>query len=364
MAGRSRGRRRDVAASDPRARLDREPRPRLRLPRPRRSTSGTSSSSRRATVRRRDRGRGRRRAPARRGAPGAARLRALRAGRGPPLPLREPDPARARARLERGRDRARARRRRRRGRPRAVPGRAARSSACALEGHADNLAAALIGGVCLTLAATAAAARGAHRRPTCRRAPSLVVPVRAHEHRRLARRAARASVPHEDAAATAGAAALLGAAVAAGDAELLAAAFADRLHEPYRSPDAPLLRELRAHPAERRARRHALRLRPVGRRLGAQAPTRPDVARTSQTPSPRRARAAARRRAEKEPARHERRTTARPIPAKRQQRGADGRRRPRARARDAEGRRLHRRGPRASRSSASRRRGSRRCRAT
>jgi homoserine kinase len=43
-----------------------------------------------------------------------------------------------------------------------------------------------------------------------------------------------ASVPHADAAATAGHAALLGAAIAAGDADRFARALVDRLHEPYR----------------------------------------------------------------------------------------------------------------------------------
>ena len=45
----------------------------------------------------------------------------------------------------------------------------------------------------------------------------------------------------------AAAAALLGAAIVAGDAELLRDAFGDRLHEPYRLPSAPLLEQLRAH---------------------------------------------------------------------------------------------------------------------
>src|SRR5262249_35021762 len=44
------------------------------------------------------------------------------------------------------------------------------------------------------------------------------------------------TVPHEDAAFTAGRAAVLGAALATGSADLFAAALADRLHEPYRSP--------------------------------------------------------------------------------------------------------------------------------
>jgi homoserine kinase len=46
---------------------------------------------------------------------------------------------------------------------------------------------------------------------------------------------------------TAGAAAMLGAALASGDAALLREAFHDRLHEPYRLENAPLLGVLRAN---------------------------------------------------------------------------------------------------------------------
>ena len=51
---------------------------------------------------------------------------------------------------------------------------------------------------------------------------------------------------HEEAAAAAAQSALLGAAIASGDAALLADAFHDRLHEPFRAADAPLLEELRS----------------------------------------------------------------------------------------------------------------------
>jgi homoserine kinase len=111
-----------------------------------------------------------------------------------------------------------------------------------LEGHADNLAAALHGGVCLAWrdGSRARAARIADDLPL---RPLLAVPP---ERTPTAR--SRASLParvaHADAAATAGAAARLGAAVAAGDAELLRSAFADALHEPYRRGEAPLLAEL------------------------------------------------------------------------------------------------------------------------
>ena len=116
-----------------------------------------------------------------------------------------------------------------------------------LEGHADNLAAALVGGVCLTWSddgdqrvaqvATEAAARRDRRRSRASRVP-----------RRGRARGSPALVAHDDAAHTAGRAALLGAALAAGDGELLAAAFHDALHEPYRGDDAPLLSQLRDDP--------------------------------------------------------------------------------------------------------------------
>ena len=43
---------------------------------------------------------------------------------------------------------------------------------------------------------------------------------------------------------------MLGAALAAGDADLFAAALADRLHEPYRAAGAPLFGELRSEPPQ------------------------------------------------------------------------------------------------------------------
>ncbi len=109
-----------------------------------------------------------------------------------------------------------------------------------LEGHPDNLAACLAGGVCLTWAGRIA--RIADRVPAV---PIAVVP-----DVKVETGAARAALPdevsHADAAFTAGRAALLGAGLAAGDPELFGAALADRLHEPYRSGGAPHLAELRA----------------------------------------------------------------------------------------------------------------------
>jgi homoserine kinase len=57
-----------------------------------------------------------------------------------------------------------------------------------------------------------------------------------------------AEVSHADAAFTAARAALLGAGVARADKDLLAAAFADRLHEPYRP--SRILDEVRARPPQ------------------------------------------------------------------------------------------------------------------
>lgn len=106
-----------------------------------------------------------------------------------------------------------------------------------LEGHADNLAAVLYGGVCLTWQwnGTPHARRIASDMPV---APVLVVP-NARTSTAQSRSALPLTVAHGDAAASAGAAALLGAAIASGDAELLGEAFNDRLHEPYRTT--PLL---------------------------------------------------------------------------------------------------------------------------
>jgi homoserine kinase len=117
-----------------------------------------------------------------------------------------------------------------------------------LEGHADNLAAALYGGVCLTWRRNGApaAARIADSMPAV---AVLVVPTE-RTSTAESRSALPASVPHEDAAVTAGAAALLGAAVVSGDPELLQAAIFDRLHEPYRRESSPLLAALQESPPD------------------------------------------------------------------------------------------------------------------
>ncbi len=106
-----------------------------------------------------------------------------------------------------------------------------------LESHADNLAAALLGGVTLTWEGHVA--RIADGLPL---APVAVVPT-TRIRTTLARHGLPPTVPHAEAAVTVGRAALLGAAAAAGDADLFAAALTDRLHEPYRP--SPILAAIR-----------------------------------------------------------------------------------------------------------------------
>ena len=109
-----------------------------------------------------------------------------------------------------------------------------------LEGHSDNLAACLAGGVCLTwdgkierLADTL---------------PFTAVAVVPKEKVRTAesRLALPEQISHEDATFNVARAALLGAGLASGNARLLRDAFSDRLHEPYRP--SRILDAVRAEP--------------------------------------------------------------------------------------------------------------------
>jgi homoserine kinase len=109
-----------------------------------------------------------------------------------------------------------------------------------LEGHGDNLAAALAGGACLTW--DGQVERIADDVPA---APIALVPETTVETA-AARELLPPEIPHADAAFTAGRAALLGAALASGSPGLFAAALDDRLHEPYRAANAPLLAAVRA----------------------------------------------------------------------------------------------------------------------
>ena len=109
-----------------------------------------------------------------------------------------------------------------------------------LEGHADNLAAALAGGVCLTW--DGQIARIADDVP----AAAIAVVPQTRVNTAEARAALPQAVQHADAVFSAGRAALLGAALARGDARLFSAGADDRLHEPYRAANAPHLAEIRA----------------------------------------------------------------------------------------------------------------------
>ncbi len=97
-----------------------------------------------------------------------------------------------------------------------------------LESHADNLAAALSGGVTLTWEGRIARIAGTLPLEPVALVPSLRTSTEA------SRRSLPATVPHADAAANAARAALLAAGSATGDATLFEAALDDRLHEPYR----------------------------------------------------------------------------------------------------------------------------------
>jgi homoserine kinase len=114
-----------------------------------------------------------------------------------------------------------------------------------IEGHADNLAAALYGGVCIAMKrhGTIHASRIAGDMPV---AAILAVPA-ARTSTAASRNGLPAKVTHADAAHNAASAAMLGAAIAGGEVSLLRDAFDDRLHEQYRIADAPLLQALRAH---------------------------------------------------------------------------------------------------------------------
>jgi homoserine kinase len=114
--------------------------------------------------------------------------------------------------------------------------------AAALEGHPDNVAAALLGGV--TVAWNAATGARALRLPSCPVEFVCVVATDELETSR-ARAALPAQVDHADAVHTAGRAALLVAALGAGRADAIAEALDDRLHEPFRAPLVPLLAAVR-----------------------------------------------------------------------------------------------------------------------
>jgi homoserine kinase len=130
--------------------------------------------------------------------------------------------------------------------------------AATIEGHPDNVAAALYGGITLVVAGATGSP------PLLRRfrVPEAWIPVAfiasATSHTSGMRAALPASVPHHDAAAAAARAALLATAVITSDAGLLRTAMDDRLHQPYRLPLLPGAAELIASAYEHGAAGAAL----------------------------------------------------------------------------------------------------------
>jgi homoserine kinase len=116
--------------------------------------------------------------------------------------------------------------------------------AATLEGHPDNVAAALYGGITLSVAGEVGTT------PLLRRfrVPEAWIPVAfiaaGTSRTQGMRDALPATVPHHEAAAAAARAALLATAVITSDAGLLRTAMDDRLHQPYRLPLLAGTREL------------------------------------------------------------------------------------------------------------------------
>jgi len=126
------------------------------------------------------------------------------------------------------------------------------SLATRLEGHPDNVAPALLGGLVVARADGEEVAAVRLRLP---RVPALLAFVPEVELRTPAsRRLLPDTYARETAVAAAGRAALLVAALAAGELEKLPAAFGDGLHEPYRLPHIPGAEELYAFCASARTR--------------------------------------------------------------------------------------------------------------
>ena len=108
-----------------------------------------------------------------------------------------------------------------------------------VEGHPDNVAAALLGG--LTIAWTALGVGKAVRLDVLADVSVFVPPVSMSTH--TARGVLPARVSHVDAAANAGRAALLVAALVGGRSDVLFAATEDRLHQDYRASEMPASHE-------------------------------------------------------------------------------------------------------------------------
>jgi len=105
--------------------------------------------------------------------------------------------------------------------------------AAEIEGHADNVAAAILGGFTVCWTTDADLPRCARFEPG-RGLATVVVPSKHELPTRSARAMLPSAVPLEDAAFNVAHAGLLAASIATGRPELFGAALVDRLHEPYR----------------------------------------------------------------------------------------------------------------------------------
>jgi homoserine kinase len=114
--------------------------------------------------------------------------------------------------------------------------------ATAAEGHADNAAAAVYGGLCV-VADVGGAPRAVRIEPPDDLLAALYIPDK-HLSTAAMRAALPRSVPFADAVHNVGAATLAVAALSQGRLDLLAAGTVDRLHEPYRAAAYPELPEL------------------------------------------------------------------------------------------------------------------------
>lgn len=110
------------------------------------------------------------------------------------------------------------------------------------EGHADNAAAAVYGGVCV-VTTVAGQPQAVRIEPPVGLLAALYIPDK-HLSTAAMRAALPEQVPFADAVHNVGAAALAVAALTQGRLDLLAAATSDRLHEPYRAAAYPELPEL------------------------------------------------------------------------------------------------------------------------
>jgi homoserine kinase len=120
--------------------------------------------------------------------------------------------------------------------------------AAAIEGHPDNVAACLLGGLTVAWTETSGAARAIRLQPEGVFAVVLIPSVQSST--KAARQALPGSVPHADAAFNAARAAMLLAALTSGATEVLWEATQDRLHQGYRASGMPessaLMSQLRA----------------------------------------------------------------------------------------------------------------------